>query len=56
MTITSAGAIHDAQMLNSAYEKLGFTHAVAEAVREESLRKPRADDVSVVAMRIRSER
>ncbi len=56
VTITSDGAIHDAKMLNSAYEEFGFTHAVAEAVREESLRNPQADDVSLVAMRISSER
>ncbi|MFO7904148.1 MAG: protein phosphatase 2C domain-containing protein [Planctomycetota bacterium] len=56
VTITSDGVIHDANMLNSAYEELGFTHALAKAVQEESLRNPRADDVSIVAMKIREQR
>jgi len=52
VTITSDGAVHDADMLNDAYRRHGFSESVAEEVQNEALGNPAADDVSIVAMKI----
>ena len=50
-TITSDGAIHDADMLNATYKEHGFSQAVATMVCQDALSQPDADDVSIAAMR-----
>lgn len=50
-TITSDGAIHDADMLNAAYDEHGFSQAVATILCQEALERPDADDVSIATMR-----
>ena len=52
VTITSDGAIHNAEMLDDAYEQHGFSDRVAEEVCQAALKNPRADDVSIVAMKL----
>ena len=52
VTITSDGAIHNAEMLNDAYQQYGFSDLVAEEVCQEALKNPHADDVSIVAMNV----
>lgn len=54
ITITSDGAIHDAQMLDAALDKHGFSDCFVEEVCREALKNPRADDVSIAAMKLNS--
>lgn len=49
LTLTSDGAVHDAELLSSAYAHHGFTTAVLNEVRDRAFRSPICDDTSVAA-------
>ncbi len=49
LTITSDGAVHDADLLSDAYARHGFTAAVLDEIRDRAYRSPTCDDISVAA-------
>jgi len=51
LTITSDGVKLDASLLNNFFERFGFTERVTKEVMKVSLSIPRADDVSLVALK-----